>query len=303
MSHQSLDLFPSPLRYPGGKRKVANFVKLVVLRNRLAGAEYIEPYAGGAAVALSLLFEGYVEHIHINDINPSVTAFWAAVLRNTDDLCRLIRDTPVTIDEWHRQKAVQVSDNADLVDRAFSTFFMNRCNRSGIIAGGVIGGKDQTGNWKLDARFNKPELIRRIEKVARFKSRISLSGLDARDFLATWTVDATDRALIYLDPPYYVKGEGLYQHFYEHEHHEEISRIVSKLVVPWMVSYDAAPPILEMYKLYRTMRYSLNYSAAERYNGREVMFFSEGLVVPRVDSPAGITRRSVDRVRQEVFGS
>lgn len=299
--HQSLDLFPSPLRYPGGKRKVANFVKLVVLRNNLAGTEYVEPYAGGGAVALSLLFEGYVEHIHINDVNRSVAAFWAAVLRSTEELCRLIRDTPLNMDEWHRQRAVQASSDPDLLDLAFSTFFMNRSNRSGIIAGGVIGGKAQRGSWKLDARFNKSELIRRIEKIARFGSRISLTDIDARVFLATWTKDGIDKTLIYLDPPYYVKGKGLYQNFYEHKHHVEIANLVPKLVVPWMVSYDAAPEILDMYKKCRSIRYSLNYSAADRYSGSEVMFFSKGLVIPKVDSPAGITPRRVDCLRQEVF--
>jgi DNA adenine methylase len=301
MGHQWLDLFPSPLRYPGGKRKVANFVKLIVLENELTGGEYVEPYAGGAGVALALLFEGYVEHIHINDIDRSVYSFWNSVLTDPDALCRRIWDTAVDMDQWHRQHEIQSAPDPFEIDLAFSTFFLNRCNRSGIIAGGVIGGKDQFGKWKLDARYNKAELTRRIEKVARFASRISLTQLDASEFLETWTDETGIDTLIYLDPPYYVKGEGLYQNFYEHHNHEDIAEIVTRLAVPWMVSYDAAPEILDMYAGHSTLRYSLSYSAADRYSGPEVMYFARCLVVPDVPSPAGIRPNSVDEVRHELF--
>jgi DNA adenine methylase len=303
VGHQSLDLFPSPLRYPGGKRKVANFVKLLFLDNELTGGEYVEPYAGGASVALALLFESYASHIHINDIDRSVHAFWRTVLDDTDELCKRIRDTKVTITEWHRQRAVQAADDVYEIDLAFSTFFMNRCNRSGIITGGIIGGKQQTGGWKLDARYNKEDLIRRIEKVARFRSRISLTDEDAHDFLSTWTTSPGEATFIYLDPPYYVKGEGLYENFYEHAHHVAIAKRVRQLKTPWLVSYDAAPEILELYPRAASRRYNLSYSAADRYSGREVMFFSRHMVVPDVDSPAGITVRQVDQARRTAFNS
>jgi DNA adenine methylase len=298
MSHQSLELFPSPLRYPGGKRKVANFVKLVFLENGLAGAEYVEPYAGGASVALALLFESYASHVHINDIDRSVYAFWQAVLEDTERLCARIHDTDVTIDEWHRQRAVQIAREPDQLDLAFSTFVMNRCNRSGIIRGGVIGGKRQDGRWRLDARYSKDDLIRRIQKVARFRERITLTGFDAHVFLAGWVAPSDEATFIYLDPPYYVKGEGLYQNFYEHAHHVEIATRVDQLTVPWIVSYDAVPQILSLYSQVESRRYSLNYSAAKRYAGSEVMFFSQGLVIPGVETPAGIGIRQIDQARR-----
>jgi DNA adenine methylase len=301
MSHQSLDLFPSPLRYPGGKRKVANFVKLLFLENNFAGGEYVEPYAGGASVALALLFESYASHIHINDIDRSLYAFWHAVLDDTEGLCARIHDTKVSVAEWRRQRAVQIASDPDELDLAFSTFFMNRCNRSGIITGGLIGGKHQDGKWKLDARYNKQDLIRRIEKIARFGTRITLTCLDAHDFLGAWSVPPDTPTFIYLDPPYYVKGEGLYENFYEHAHHVDIASRVRHLKVPWMVSYDAAPEILNLYSRARSRRYSLSYSAADRYSGSEVMFFSKGLIVPDVDTPAGIRMHEVDQARRDAL--
>jgi len=288
--------FPSPLRYPGGKGKVANFLKLVFLQNNLVGRDYVEPYAGGASVALSLLFEDYVEHIHINDIDRSVYAFWYSVLEEPDELCDRITKTKVTMKEWERQRAVQDEHRPYMIDLAFSTFFLNRTNRSGIISGGVIGGMDQQGGWKIDARYNVQELTRRIQKIARFRSRITLSQLDAVEFLQPWMADDAPPSLIYLDPPYYVKGEGLYENFYTHKHHVEVANTVRSLQQPWIVSYDAVPPVLELYAPFSSFSYLLNYSAADRYDGAEVMFFDDCLIVPNVASPAGISVREVEEV-------
>jgi DNA adenine methylase len=292
--------YPSPLRYPGGKGKVANFIKLLFLQNDLVGHEYVEPYAGGASVALSLLFEDFASHIHINDIDRSVHAFWRAVLDDTDGLCRRIVETPLTVDQWLHERGVQTDADAEPLDLAFSTFVLNRANRSGIInQGGVIGGLDQTGPWKLDARYNREALVRRINKIARFRTRITLTNLDAAELLIRWTTGAESPAMLYLDPPYYVKGAELYQNWYDHDDHVAIASLVRRLQHPWVVSYDAVSAVTEMYRRPKTtmLRYGLQYSARERHAGDEVMFFSKRLAVPRRESPAGIPMEEVDEAR------
>lgn len=300
MSGKTLRRFYSPLRYPGGKVKVANFMKLVFLENDLLGADYVEPYAGGAAVALSLLFEDYADHVHINDIDRSVYAFWRCVLDDSGALCERIERTPVTTDEWQRQREIQDASNPTLLDLGFSTFFLNRTNRSGIINGGMIGGYNQEGPWKLDARYDKLDLIRRIEKVARFRSRISVTNEDAANLLEYWAAAENTRALAYLDPPYYVKGRGLYQNFYRHEHHVDVSNRVRKLRIPWVVSYDAVPEVLELYDGFQALQYSLNYTAQERYQGSEVMFFAADIDVPDVRSPAGVGVIDIDETQRMI---
>lgn len=280
---------------------MANFVKLVFLRNSLVGYQYVELYAGGASVALSLLYEEFASHVHINDLNSSVYAFWNAVLNQTDALCGLISDTEVTIEEWKRQKAVQLAEEPDPLELAFSTFFLNRTNRSGIIGAGVIGGKNQEGAWKLDARYNKTDLIHRIKKIARHKNRITLTKCDAAEYIKNVLLKAPKETFIYLDPPYYVKGEGLYEHFYQHADHAEIARLVRHIERPWLVSYDAAPQVLELYEEFEHLSYGLSYSAADRYSGKEVMFFSPRLMKPAVDTPAKIDRRIVNRMQREVM--
>lgn len=275
--------YKSPLRYPGGKAKLAPFIEDIFRSNRLCDGHYAEPYAGGASVALSLLFGDYARHIHINDLDRSVYAFWHSVLYTTKELCRRIQFTPITPEEWGAQRQIQSEKNsANLLDLGFSTFFLNRTNRSGIIASaGMIGGNAQQGTWKIDARFNREELISRVQRVASQRTRISLTNLDAVDFLAEMATTLPDRSLTYLDPPYYVKGQQrLYASWYSPADHATIADLLGSYPRCWLVSYDYAPEILALYEPYRCSVYELRYTASRRHNGAEAVFFSDDLQIP-----------------------
>ena len=281
----------SPLRYPGGKGKLTKFLQLVFEENDLLDGHYVEPYAGGAGVALNLLLLEYASCVHLNDIDKAVYAFWHSVINAPDELCKLIRDSNVSMKEWHVQKSVhQDTANHSLLQVGFSTFFLNRTNRSGILKGGVVGGKNQDGKWKLDARYNKSDLCRRIEKIALCRSRIRLYNLDAAALIKGVLPSLPQKTLVYLDPPYYVKADGLYENHYAHEDHVTISKLVKKEIQsPWIVSYDNTPEIAEMYKGRQSLIYDMNYSASsERSRGSEVMFFSKGLSIPDVGHPVKI---------------
>jgi len=281
--------FFSPLRYPGGKRRLTNFIKMIYHENDLLDGDYAEPYAGGSSVALSLLFNEYARFIHINDLDYSVYAFWYSVLNHTDELCRMIIDTPINMDTWLYQKSIFKDLNSPILDIGFSTFFLNRTNRSGILTGGVIGGKLQNNNWKLDVRFNKKDLIERIEKIARFRNRIRLYNLDSSKFLEDIIPTLPERTLIYLDPPYYFKGtQMLYSNYYEPNDHFNVSQIVCNLPRKWIISYDNVPQIRQIYSGYRNLEYDLHYSAQQRYRGAEIIFFCNELIIPEVDSPIGV---------------
>jgi len=270
---------------------LANFMRLVVERNRLLDGHYVEPYAGGAAVAWSLLLAEYVRHVHINDIDPALFAFWTAVLDHTDELCRRIRDGKVTMAAWRRHRNVLARPTEhSVIEVGFATFFLNRTNRSGIIRGGVIGGKSQAGRWKIDARFNRSDLIQRIQKIARYRRRITLTLMDAAGLLRDVVPTLPQKTLIYLDPPYYLKGEGLYEHHYTHDDHARIATMVRDLEErKWLVSYDAVPQVLDFYRGLRRQQYDLAYSAQDRYAGFEVIFYSPSLIVPKVNNPSKIS--------------
>lgn len=272
--------FNTPLRYPGGKGRLTQFVADLFEANEMIGGHYAEPYAGGAGIALTLLYLEYVDHIHLNDLNGAVFAFWHSVLNEGPALCDLIQTIPLTMDEWHRQREIQRDPTSDLLSLGFSTFYLNRTNRSGILSGGVIGGKDQAGIWKLDARFNRDELAQRVLKISGYRRRISLHNLDAARFVVDELPKLPKASLIYLDPPYYAKGKALYEHHYKHEDHAQVAQLVTTISQRWIVSYDNVPQICDLYRAYDQEVFALNYSAGPRYAGTEVMVFSPDLKHP-----------------------
>ncbi|MBI6856098.1 DNA adenine methylase [Pseudomonas cichorii] len=275
------DRFFTPLRYPGGKSKLCGFIHELLRENNLEGGVYIEPYAGGAGVALELLLTGKVSKIHINDLNLGVFNFWSNVLIHTELFIEKIYSCKLNMEEWYAQREILNSaENNSGFDIGFAFFYLNRTNRSGIINGGVIGGYSQTGNYKIDARFNKDALVERIINISRRADDVFLYNLDAELFLQTVELMSLDSALIYIDPPYYVNGRRLYDNFYEHDDHSRISDLVTSLRTPWVLSYDDNEQIRRFYSNSRVAEIDLIYSAQRKMKGQEVIFFSEGLVVP-----------------------
>lgn len=274
-------IFNSPLRYPGGKGRLSQYVAELIETNDLVGAHYAEPYAGGAGVALALLYREYASHIHLNDLNRSVHAFWQAVVTDGPELCRRIMSCPLDMEEWQRQRDVQRADAPDPMDLAFSTLYMNRTNRSGVIKGGVIGGRDQTGPWKLDARFRRKDLVQRIEKAAAYSSRITVTGVDALLFLKDHLPTATTPTLVYLDPPYFRKAQKLYDNHYRPDDHADLAAAVKDIKHPWIVSYDNQIAVRALYADYAQEEFRILYSAGPVANGTEVMIFAPSVRRPR----------------------
>ncbi|WP_420962664.1 DNA adenine methylase [Brucella sp. IR073] len=274
-------MLSSPLRYPGGKAKLYDFFAELIKENDLYNSTYCEPFAGGAGLALKLLATGFVSRIALNDIDPAVYAFWRAVLDYTDEFCDLIENAKVTIEEWHIHKRSWLDQtNTDILKLGFSTFFLNRTNRSGIIEGaGPIGGYRQEGAWKIDVRFNKAQQIKNIQAIKTFRDRIDVYNEDALKFLRK-IFDVAEN-FVYLDPPYYVKGSKLYRNFYNHNDHCDILYLLEKnRGARWVVSYDDVQQIRDIYRNFDPIMYELNYSAGRAATGKEVIYLSDSLTMP-----------------------
>lgn len=266
----------SPLRYPGGKNKTYSYIKHLVEINNIN--TYIEPFTGGAAVALRLLINHDVKRILINDYDRSIYAFWYYVVNNPDKLIAKITNTKISMQEWYKQKEIQEQkDSVELLDLAFSTIFLNRTNRSGIIKAGVIGGKEQNGKYKMDCRFNKEAIISRIKLISSYSNKISVYNYDAIDFINK-EIKKIRKSLTFFDPPYYNKGPDLYTNFYTHEDHVELANVIHKQMKNhyWILTYDITEQIENLYKYnYKFEKYYLNYSIARPTKGQEFIFFSE----------------------------
>ena len=268
----------SPLRYPGGKGQVYHFVEELLKYNNLIGCTYIEPYAGGAGVALRLLFDEKVKEIIINDYDPAIYAFWYAILNHTDEFVTMIEETEISMDNWRIQKEVQTQKDTDnLLRLGFSTFFLNRTNRSGIIKAGVIGGKNQDGKYKMDCRFNKTKLIELIRKISTYRAQIELHNSDALEFIER--IKERDNQFYFIDPPYYQKGKQLYTNFYTHEDHVELANYFKQELgeKQILISYDNCPEIEQLYDKENQSVKSLNYSVGTKRLGEEI-FITQNLI-------------------------
>lgn len=271
----------SILRYPGGKSQLFATVKTLIELNAFGDCTYVEPFAGGAGLALKLLYNNVVPRIVINDFDPAIYAVWHACLCQPDELAELIRTTPFTIDEWDRQKAIYSAPSGhSTLELGFATLYLNRTNRSGIIEGSVLGKRDQSGNYKMSARFNQDTLCTKVSRIASHRDKIVLLNLDAKDLLVNLDNVIGDRVFLNIDPPYVTKGAELYRNFFQKEDHSTLSRTISLCANPWIVTYDVCNLVRELYREYRCSKINVRYSANVKRNANEYMFFSDDIRIP-----------------------
>ena len=275
-------MYYSPLRYPGGKGKLASFMEYMIDQLGHRGGTYIEPFAGGAGIAMELLLRNVVSRIVINDYDKAVWSFWRVILTETDRFVEEIRTVPLTMDEWQKQHEILVTQNDKYsFELGFAAFYLNRTNRSGIIKGGVIGGQEQAKDWKMDVRFRREELVTRIQRIAARKKDIKLYNKDVNSFIKNYVPLYEENALIYFDPPYFRKGQQLYMNFFNYKDHVRIEQEIREHVnCDWIITYDYEPQIEEIYHNYNLRLYDLNYSVSTKRKANELMIFKDGIIIP-----------------------
>jgi DNA adenine methylase len=270
----------TPLRYPGGKTKNYEYVKSILDMNHLHGT-YIEPFAGGAGLAIKLLLNNDVERIVINDSDLAIYSFWKCVLDYTDELCDFIDQVPLTIEQWSIERDIYLHpEQHSVLELGKATFFLNRTNVSGVIKGGIIGGLDQSGKYKMDARFNRENLIKKIRRIADQKDRIEVLCYDVFEFMKSKELHHYYKAFINFDPPYVKKGGQLYMNFFKEEDHIRLRDAIRRSTRKWMVTYDVCDLIEDLYSDYRKGYMDLTYSANKTRKAQELVFFSNNLVLP-----------------------
>lgn len=277
----------SPLRYPGGKSSLASFLKDVIDLNDLRDCGYFEPFAGGAGAALALLQDNVVSEIHINDADFRVYAFWQSVLSEGSRFAERISSVTLNIDEWRKQQAICANpQNHDLFDVGFSAFYMNRCNRSGVLSGaGPIGGYKQAGKWRLNVRFNRETLAERVLRLKRIQERIHVTGMDAIRFLSKRLPFGSKRGnvLVYLDPPYVLKGQRLYLNAYEKRDHALLSKyLMRQKILPWVMSYDDSDLVRTLYAEYKQALLPIRYTLQNKRDAHELIIAPDTVTLPSV---------------------
>ncbi|MBX7540489.1 DNA adenine methylase [Qipengyuania sphaerica] len=266
----------SPFRYPGGKAVLTPKIYDALSCSDCEISGYAEPYAGGAGAAIELLAQNVVDRLYLNDADPRIFAAWNAILDHNSQFIDRIRDTEITIDNWRRMHQL-VADprTADSeFDLGFATFFMNRTNRSGIILGaGPVGGYEQSGKWKLDARFYRETMIKRVEFFADKREIIITSNMDGVKFLRSFKAPLARSTFFFIDPPYVTAGSRLYLNTMNEKKHRELSSALKrkKSIKNWMMTYDDHPLIHEIYSHAEVGSFPIRYSLQKKYNERELL--------------------------------
>lgn len=286
----------SPLRYPGGKTQLAKFIGNLIEINHLENAIYIEPFAGGFGVGIDLLYNNKVDSVILNDLDTPVYSVWYAILNESERLIDDINNTTIDISEWNKQKNIYdklCKSNEYSYKLAFATFFLNRTNRSGIMNAGPIGGKEQKGKYKLDCRFNKDNLIKKIKKIESNKSKIYLYNMDAINFIENVILSYNpNEVFIFFDPPYYKQGKSLYNSFFEDDDHKRLENNIRLLSdYYWMLTYDNHKTILNLYDEYKKYLYRLRYSVSKKVKSQELLVVSNKM---QVESFGKIQIRQID---------
>jgi DNA adenine methylase len=272
----------SPLRYPGGKAKLYSFIKRLIEVNELKGETYIEPFAGGSGLALKLLFKNNVRRIIINDYDPAIYSIWFSILNHCEELCELIQNVPLSVEEWNNQKSIYLQGKKNnIVNFGFSALYLNRTNISGIITGGIIGGIEQNGKYKIDARFNKKTLINRIQNIYAKRDQIILKNMDAIELLSPQSLNSYRKVFIYCDPPYVKQGSKLYKNSFTESDHKALFMAMKKCKRKWLVTYDVCEFIANTYKNYRRSIIDINYSANNSRKANEYAFYNNNMLIPK----------------------
>jgi DNA adenine methylase len=276
--------YNTPLRYPGGKGRISGFIEDIIFLNNLEGCTFYELYAGGAGASVNLLLNGFCENIVLNDLDYHIYAFWYSILYHTDQFVKLVNDTKIDVQNWRQQKEIYDNcKNHEIIEVGFSTFFLNRANRSGILyKAGPIGGFDQTGNYKIDVRFNKLDLISRIERVASMESQIKIHNKESKLFLVSVFKKKSEKKIIFLDPPYYIQGENLYMSFYNDNDHAELCKTLTKhRDENWLLTYDNCDRINSLYSNFRRTHVPMSYTLQSKRTSKEIAIFSDSLYLPK----------------------
>ncbi len=267
----------SPLRYPGGKGSLYSRLRALIRESELAGCTYVEPYAGGAGAGLALLITGQVERVVINDLDPAIYAFWATLVADPEHFMERIRGAKLSIAEWRRQRQIyQECDQKNIDALGFATFYLNRTNRSGVLNGGPIGGLDQTGPYKIDARFNRTELAERVRVLGLYADKMIVKSCDGARIIRKYGKAAD--TFIYADPPYFEKAGSLYLNAFSEKDHEQLAEVLNGHAGgSWLLTYDNVSKVHELYAERRRRKFFLHYSAHRVKKATEIAVLSDGI--------------------------
>ncbi len=265
----------SPLRYPGSKASLVDYISILLKENYLEGCHFIEPYAGSAIVSLELLKKSLISKATILEKDPLVYAFWHSVFTNPYALIEKLYKLPINLDTWYKFQKYREAEKLEsypILEMGLAGLFFNRTNFSGILKAGPIGGRKQESRYKLDCRFNKNRLIQQIADLSTLSNHITVIYDDALDYLNRERKQfKNEECFFYIDPPYYEKGKSLYRYWYNHDDHKKLAHFLTRCDTPWLVSYDNHENIRKIYRRANLVEVYFDYTVSQYRKEREIL--------------------------------
>lgn len=265
----------SPLRYPGAKSKLYEYIKRLLEIEGLVGCTFYEPFAGSAILSFLLLENKIVKKVVINEKDPLLYYFWKAVFEHTEELIEKINKTEIDMKVWKecaKYRSLEYLEGKSCVEIGFAGLFLNRTNFSGILKANPLGGLEQKSQYKIDCRFNKTSIIKSIYDIAKYRNMVSISNLDAIDFMKkVLKYKRNTKTFVYIDPPYYKEGPGLYRYYFKEIQHKSLAKYIKSKTFPWLLSYDDVTQIRELYNRRTCVKLFLDYSVKTSKKGQEIL--------------------------------
>jgi len=280
----------SPLRYPGSKRKLFNYLERISGHNNLSPQMLVEPFVGGGSVFLNFLSRHEKSKAIIADKDELVYSFWKILFAEPSYLINFIRKVRVNLKTFDRYR--YISSHPKEFNRkklAEACLFLNRTSFSGILnnSAGPLGGREQKSIYKIDCRFGRENLIKKIKSISAFKNRVVVLPYNWEEtlkYVAEKDKYKDARLLYYFDPPFYKKADQLYRYHFDEASHKNLRDKLMKLKQPWILSYDRAQEIRNLYSAFTRINVSMPYSINSPAKRLEKELIITPLKLPKIKS-------------------
>lgn len=237
----------TPFRYPGGKTwlvpKVRQWIK------SLGSIKYfVEPFAGGAIVGLTVAFENLADHIVLVELDHQIATAWQTILSNDNEwLAERILSFEITKENVFAELS---KSGGSIREQGFRTILKNRTFHGGIMAPGSSMIKSGENGKGLRSRWYAETLARRIRAINQVRDRITFIEGDGIEVIQQYNKNM--RTAFFVDPPYTAAGKKAGSRLYLHHtiDHELLFEVASKTRGAILMTYDDAPEIIAMAKRY-----------------------------------------------------
>ena len=273
----------TPLRYPGGKTWLLDYVKAFARFHKLSSTTIVEPYGGSASISVGLIRSQLVTDATVCERDPLIVAFWNVAIHRNEELIEYLSSLEINMETWYglrRYLDLEKTNLQNELEAAGAFLFFNRTNYSGIIKGGPLGGKKQLSKYKLNCRFNKGRIADKIRSLKALEDKLKIIQIDGLEYMKNHALQSPDNVFFYVDPPYYGAGKDLYRFYFTDFDHQQLSAFLTGTEIPWLLSYDDAEFIRNLYQKKSNLPVYTDYQSGHLRRGVKELLISNYVIPP-----------------------